>query len=93
LPRQLQILRLSLLNAKFNFGYNLTKGGALAEVVAGSVLLFQLTWCAVLYDRRLRGCTPFLYPALLAFGVVMMRRGYLRLRRGERQWWKSRVVR
>jgi chlorobactene glucosyltransferase len=71
----------------------LVKGWAQASLVAGSVLLFQLTWCAVLYDRRLRWWVPFLYPATLAFVVVMMWLGYARLSRGTGLSWKGRVVR
>ena len=71
----------------------LVKGWALAELVVGSALLFQFTWCAVLYDRRLRWWVPFLYPATFGFMVVMMWRGFGRLRRGVGLLWKGRVVR
>jgi chlorobactene glucosyltransferase len=62
------------------------------SIMAVSVLLFQLTWCAVLYDRGLRWYVPFLYPAMFVLGVVMMWRGYGKLARGTGLVWKGRVV-
>jgi chlorobactene glucosyltransferase len=58
-----------------------------AAMLAASVILFQLTWCIVLYDRGLRWYTPFLYPATFLLGIVMFWRGFRRLtslRRGLR---------
>lgn len=68
-------------------------GFAGAVPLAASVILFQLTWCIVLYDRGLRWYVPFLYPAMFAAGAVMMWRGYGRLSRGAGLRWKGRVVR
>ncbi len=55
----------------------------LVSLVSGTIavailfLLFQLTWCGVLYDRGLRWYAPFLYPATFFMGLVMMWRGYV----------------
>jgi chlorobactene glucosyltransferase len=62
-------------------------------LLVASVLLFQLTWCIVLYDRGLRWYVPFLYPATFFLGIVMFWRGYGRLTRGTGLNWKGRVVR
>jgi chlorobactene glucosyltransferase len=71
----------------------LATGYSGAAPLAASVILFQLTWCIVLYDRGLRWYVPFLYPATFAFGIVMFWRGYHRLTRGTGLNWKGRVVR
>jgi chlorobactene glucosyltransferase len=64
-----------------------------AALLAASVILFQLTWCIVLYDRGLRWYTPFLYPATFLLGIVMFWRGFRRLTSGAGLAWKGRVVR
>jgi len=71
----------------------LATGHAGAWLLVASVALFQLTWCIVIYDRGLRWYVPFLYPATVVFCVVMMWRGYSRLKRGVGLVWKDRVVR
>ena len=63
-----------------------------AGMLAASVLLFQVTWCIVLYDRGLRWYVPLLYPATFLFGLVMFWRGYGRLASGTGLNWKGRVV-
>lgn len=70
----------------------LVTGYAGSVPLAASVILFQLTWCIVLYDRGLRWYVPFLYPAMFVAGAVMMWRGYGRLARGAGLRWKGRVV-
>ncbi len=72
---------------------SLVAGYSGAASIAASVILFQLTWCIVLYDRGLRWYVPFLYPATFALGIVMFWRGYHRLTRGTGLTWKGRVVR
>ena len=67
-------------------------GHAEGGLVAASVLLFLLTWCAVLYDRGLRWYVPLLYPAMFVLGLVMMWRGYRNLAGGKGVVWKGRVV-
>jgi len=71
----------------------LCTGRPLSVLVAGTVGLFQLTWCLVLYDRGLKWYVPFLYPLLFVFGLVMMWRGYKKHRSGVGLIWKGRVVR
>ncbi len=65
----------------------------LTILVAGTVGLFQLTWCLVLYDRGLRWYVPFLYPLLFIYALVMMWRGYKKHMSGVGLIWKGRVVR
>jgi uncharacterized membrane protein len=72
---------------------SLLAGYSGAGMLAASVILFQLTWCIVIYDRGLRWYVPFLYPGMLAIGVVMFWRGYRRLKSGAGLQWKGRVVR
>jgi chlorobactene glucosyltransferase len=70
----------------------LLTGSAGAALLAASVILFQITWCIVIYDRGLRWYVPFLYPATFLFGLVMFWRGYGRLASGTGLNWKGRVV-
>ena len=71
----------------------LVTGHPFTMLVAGTIALFQLTWCLVLYDRGLKWFVPFLYPLVFVFGLIMMWRGYGKLRQGGGLVWKERVIR
>ena len=62
------------------------------RLVAVGVLVFQLTWACVLYDRGLKWYVPFLYPLMFAHVLIMMWNGYGRLTWGPGLVWKGRVV-
>jgi chlorobactene glucosyltransferase len=70
----------------------LLTGNAFTPFVVFAVALFQLTWCFVLYDRGLKWFVPFLYPLVFLFEVIMMWRGYGKMRRGEGLVWKGRMI-
>jgi chlorobactene glucosyltransferase len=67
-------------------------GNPFTRPVATSVLLFQLTWACVLYDRGLKWYVPFLYPLVFVHVLLMMWSGYGQLTWGTGMVWKGRVV-
>ncbi|MBN1836608.1 MAG: glycosyltransferase [Spirochaetales bacterium] len=67
-------------------------GNPYTRLVAVSVILFQLTWACVLYDRGLKWYVPFLYPLVFVHVLLMMWRGYGQLTWGTGMVWKGRVV-
>jgi chlorobactene glucosyltransferase len=70
----------------------LLSGDSGARMVVTGVLLFQLTWACVLYDRGLKWYVPFLHPLMFAHVMVMMWSGYGQLTWGTGIVWKGRVV-
>ncbi len=70
----------------------LLHGSPFLQRTAISVLLFQLTWCSVLYDRGLKWYVPFLHPFMFLHVLVMIWRGYGRLTWGTGFVWKGRSV-
>jgi len=56
------------------------------------VILFQLTWACVLYDRGLKWYVPFVYPLVFVHVLMMMWSGYGQLTWGTGMVWKGRVV-
>jgi chlorobactene glucosyltransferase len=67
-------------------------GNPFTRPVAVSVLLFQLAWACVLYDRGLKWYVPFLYPLVFVHVLLMMWSGYGQLTWGTGMVWKGRVV-
>jgi chlorobactene glucosyltransferase len=72
---------------------HLLDGNPLVREAAVAVVLLQLTWCFVLYDRGLKWYVPFLQPLMFPFLLAMMWRSYGALTFGEGILWKGRVVR
>jgi chlorobactene glucosyltransferase len=68
------------------------EGNPSTQLTAISVVLFQLTWCSVVYDRGLKWYVPFLYPLMFLHVLVMMWRGYGQLAWGAGVVWKGRTV-
>jgi chlorobactene glucosyltransferase len=73
-------------------GPYLVTGHSGTRLVAVGLLLFQLTWACVLYDRGLKWYVPFLFPLMFAHVLIMMWNGYGRLTWGPGLVWKGRVV-
>jgi chlorobactene glucosyltransferase len=71
---------------------HLLDGNPLAREAAVAVLLFQLTWCFVLWDRGLKLYVPLLQPVMFPFLLGMMWRSYRALTYGEGVAWKGRIV-
>ena len=71
----------------------LLTGNTFTPFVVIAVALFQLTWCLVLYDRGLKWFVPFLYPLVFVFELIMMWRGYGKMRQGGGLVWKGRAIR
>jgi chlorobactene glucosyltransferase len=63
-----------------------------ARLTAVNVLLFQLTWCLVLYDRGLKWYVPFLYPILFLHLLAILWKGYGQFTWGAGILWKDRLV-
>jgi chlorobactene glucosyltransferase len=72
---------------------HLLDGNPLTREAAVAVLLFQLTWCFVLYDRGLKWYVPLLQPLMFPMLLAMMWRSYGALTYGEGMVWKGRFVR
>jgi chlorobactene glucosyltransferase len=87
----LAILFFFLLPVALLVPYLLT-GHSGTRLVATSLLLLQLTWACVLYDRGLKWYVPFLHPLMFAHVLVMMWSSYGQLTWGAGMVWKGRVV-
>lgn len=70
----------------------LLAGSPYTRLVAVTVILFQLTWACVLYDRGLKWYVPFVYPLVFVHVLMMMWSGYGQLTWGTGMVWKGRVV-